>query len=253
MSFAGVRILKKSLLVVFVLINGGNHCVVCGGRTWWYPLCRTCLDKFFSVETSSLSLRCKTCGKELISTKDFCLQCRTNPVLLHTDSVWPLFSYRLWNKDLMFLWKNVGLRSLSDIFAGFFAAALKIKGINIVVPVPPRPGKIQEKGWDQINDICIQLKYRYGFSILPLLKRRTTGQQKKLDREDRLKTIGKSYFLAGEKEVQKVLKPFGGKFPKRVCIVDDVCTTGSTIENCAAVLKEAGIETVDAITLFTVD
>ena len=128
-----------------------------------------------------------------------------------------------------------------------------MKNVKVVVPVPPRPGKIQEKGWDQIDELCGQLKYRFGFTILPLLERKSTGQQKKLDREERLKTIGKSYFLVGQKEVQKLLKPFKGEFPNRVCIIDDVCTTGSTLENCAQVLKEAGIKVVEAITLFSVD
>ena len=142
---------------------------------------------------------------------------------------------------------------MSDLFAGFVAEALKIKDVKVLVPVPPRPGKIQEKGWDQIDELCGQLKYRFGFTILPLLVRKTTGQQKKLDREERLKTIGKSYFLVEKKEVEKLLKPFNGEFPERVCIIDDVCTTGSTLENCAQVLKEAGVQVVDAITLFSVD
>ena len=253
MSFVVVRALKALLRLLFVFIAGGERCRVCGKRTWYYPLCRECRKDFFSIKDSCLADRCKKCGKELISSNDLCLQCREKTVLFHTDSVWPLFSYRLWNKDLMFLWKSAGVRSLSDLFAKFVAEALKLKGVNIVVPVPPRPGKIQEKGWDQIDELCGQLKYRFGFTILPLLVRKTTGQQKKLDREERLKTIGKSYFLVEKKEVEKLLKPFKGEFPERVCIIDDVCTTGSTLENCAQVLKEAGIKVVDAITLFSVD
>lgn len=253
MSFVVVRAFKALLRLLFVFIAGGERCRLCGKRTWYYPLCRECRKDFFSVKDSFLADRCKKCGKELISAHDLCLQCRENTVLVHTDSVWPLFSYRLWNKDLMFLWKSAGVRSLSDLFAGFVAEALKIKDVKVLVPVPPRPGKIQEKGWDQIDELCGQLKYRFGFSILPLLVRKTTGQQKKLDREERLKTIGKSYFLVKKKEVEKLLKPFNGEFPHRVCIIDDVCTTGSTLENCAQVLKEVGIQVVDAITLFSVD
>ena len=253
MSFVLVRFLKALLRLLFVFIAGGERCAVCGKTTWYYPLCRECRKDYFSIKDSCLADRCKKCGKELISTNDLCLQCRENTVLVHTDSVWPLFSYRLWNKDLMFLWKSAGIRSLSDLFADFVAEALKIKGVEIVVPVPPRPGKIQEKGWDQIDELCGQLRYRFGFTVLPLLERKTAGQQKKLDREERLKTIGKSYFLVGKKEVEKLLKPFDGNFPAKVCIIDDVCTTGSTLENCALVLKEAGIKVVDAITLFAVD
>jgi len=253
MSFVVVRFLKALLRLLFVFISGGEQCVVCGKTTWYYPLCRECRNNSFSIFYSFNAERCRKCGKELISANDVCLQCRETPVLVHTDSVWPLFSYRLWNKDLMFLWKSAGVRSLSDLFAQFMAEALKMRNVKVVVPVPPRPGKIQEKGWDQIDELCGQLKYRFGFTILPLLVRKTTGQQKKLDREERLKTIGKSYFLVGQKEVQKLLKPFKGEFPHRVCIIDDVCTTGSTLENCAQVLKEAGIKVVEAITLFSVD
>ena len=53
--------------------------------------------------------------------------------------------------------------------------------------------------------------------------------------------------------VQKELQKNKGIIPEKVCLLDDVCTTGSTIECCAQILKKAGIKKVGVITLFTVD
>ncbi len=56
----------------------------------------------------------------------------------------------------------------------------------------------------------------------------------------RLNTIGKNYALAeGIKEL-----------PKEIVIIDDIMTTGSTLESCARALKEGGVERIHAVTLF---
>ena len=87
------------------------------------------------------------------------------------------------------------------------------------------------------------LEKRYGLRVMRLLERNTSGQQKKLSRSQRLESIKTAYSL----------KPFTGLLPQEVTLVDDVCTTGSTLESCAEILKSAGIEKVHAVTLFTVD
>ncbi len=116
-----------------------------------------------------------------------------------------------------------------------------------VVPVPPRPGKIREKGWDQIDEICAFLKKGWKIKILKILKRNSKTQQKKLDRVQRLEGIGTAYSLVSESKLLET------KIPRKVILVDDVLTTGSTIENCAALLKKAGVEKVFVVTLFIVD
>ena len=116
-----------------------------------------------------------------------------------------------------------------------------------VVPVPPRPGKIREKGWDQIDEICSYLGKGWKIEILRILKRNSRMQQKKLDRVQRIEGIGTAYSLVSESKLLKT------KIPPAVILIDDVLTTGSTIENCAALLKRAGVEKVFVITLFIVD
>lgn len=153
----------------------------------------------------------------------------------------------------MFMWKSLEVRSLSDLFAQILNLALKQLEANFIVPVPPRKGKIKEKGWDQIDEICSLLEFRYGYKVLHLLERRTRVQQKTLDREGRMQQIGKAYFSVPAHEFKKQLKPYGYALPQRVVLVDDVCTTGSTLESCAAILKEAGIKEVTGLTLFSVD
>ena len=85
------------------------------------------------------------------------------------------------------------------------------------------------------------------------MKRNTTEQQKKLHKKERLETISCAYQVEEEKIISRELKRVNNVLPEKVCLVDDVCTTGATIESCAEILKKMGIETVDVITLFVVD
>jgi ComF family protein len=251
--FEAEQFILSLLRFVFYALGGGNTCIACGKKTFLIPVCKTCDKKFFSVQNIQTENRCALCGKELISAQNKCLKCRQEPVLVHTDCVYPLFSYRLWNKSLLFEWKIRGERCLSAFFAKKMALFLNKNSYGVLIPVPPRKGKIKQKGWDQINEICQFLRWRYGFKILNVLERLTLSEQKKMNRAERLEHINNAYKLVGQKKLKRVLKPFYGKIPKEVCLIDDVCTTGSTIESCSAVLKAAGVKKVSAVTLFTVD
>lgn len=239
--------------LLYVFISGGEKCAVCGRSVFLHPVCRTCLKAHFSVKKIMEKDRCVCCGKELVSMKEKCMKCRENPVLQSTDCIIPLFSYRLWNRELMFRWKMQGERIFSPLFAKLLCEVLRKKGHSVLVPVPPRKGKIRKNGWDQIEELCVFLQKRYGFGVLRILERNSTGQQKKLSRTQRLESIKTAYSMCSASVIQKALRPFSGKMPECVCLIDDVCTTGSTIESCARLLKEAGIKKVDAVTLFTVD
>lgn len=246
--------IKAFLRVVFALISGGEECVVCGKKTFLYPLCRDCRKEYLSIKDRELFQgRCRICGKELLSTQETCFDCRIKPVVEHVNKMLPLFPYRIWNKELMFMWKSQEIRALSLFFAKILDGLLKKLGARVIIPVPPRKGKLQEKGWDQIDELCNLLEYIYGFKILRILERSSLIQQKKLGREGRLEQIGKAYNLVSPEKLQKSLKPFDGKLPKEVILLDDVCTTGATLESCSICIKEVGIETIIGITLFVVD
>lgn len=237
----------------YVFISGGENCAVCGRTVFIKPVCSHCMKVHFSVERLMQAERCECCGKELIGGKGKCTKCREKPVLMSTAKVVPLFSYRLWNKEIMFRWKMQGERSFSPLFASLMAQSLEKMGETVIVPVPPRKGKIRKNGWDQIDELCTFLTKRYGFKVLKILERNTSEQQKKLSRTERLEHIKTAYSLCRPEVFKKALKPFSGCLPESVCLIDDVCTTGSTIESCAAILKEVGIRKVSVLTLFTVD
>lgn len=227
-------------------LSGGSECVVCGNFCGYVPVCENCKKNYFAVNPIGIQV-CQFCGKQLISEDNTCMECRKSVLLKHLNGVFPMFSYRLWNTSLLCRWKLKGER----IFSGFFANLMnerlsqlcKKEGKFAVVPVPPRPGKIKKNGWDQVDEICYFLEFVYNFEVKRILERHVNVEQKTLDKKQRMEIIGKAYSLKSNKT----------KVPKVACLVDDVLTTGSTIEACAEVLKNAGCEKVFAITLFSVD
>lgn len=240
--------LVQNLVSLFL---GGEKCVCCSKKTLRIPLCTKCLPKLFEI---GFMETCAVCGRELVSEIGVCTYCRQNPALQSVDGAYSLHCYQLWKKSLLFSWKLEDKRTLSPYFASVFYRKLKLleeeNGSPLcVVPVPPRKGKIRERGWDQIDELCFYLKKGWGVRILPLLERMSHTQQKKLDRFQRIEGISSSYRLKNRKWIQRKF-PF---LPETVVLADDVLTTGSTVESCARELKKLGIKRVFSLTLFIVD
>ena len=232
----------------FFSLCGGNECLRCGSKKGL--LCKQCENSFTNDFSKISALRCSVCGKELISESETCLSCRENPILKSIEKAFPIYPYRMWNKKLLLDWKIKGERSLSPIFAKTVHNALKSTGFpSVIVPIPPRPLKIFLNGWDQVQELAYFLNTLYGYKVLKLLKRNSREQQKKKNREGRLLTTEGSYSLS--KNALEFAKK--NKVPNSVVLLDDIMTTGATIECCARLLKRLGIRKVYALSLFIVD
>ncbi len=125
---------------------------------------------------------------------------------------------------------------MAPFFADVFAKNIGEKWPDrIIVPIPPRPGKLRTKGWDQVEEIARILERR-GFPVARPLERRHSKEQKKLGRGERGANATLAY----------VLKP-GAVPPERPLIIDDVITTCATIDACARALKDGGAVSVVAL------
>jgi len=212
-----------------------RFCILCESKidsAIPFPLCRTCAETLPRTKKPA----CARCGKSLVSEKDLCMRCRSAEY--HFNGVSAIFPYADQVKTLLSAYKTHGRTSLALFFAEEIFAVLRgnFQGCA-VVPVPPRPGKIRKKGWDQVDAIMRILSARRSMSVHRILRRvRGDVQQKTLNRDQRASNIqGKFYFHS--------VHPA----PRRIVLVDDVFTTGATLSECAFVLREAGAASVHAV------
>lgn len=106
-------------------------------------------------------------------------------------------------------------------------------GADVVVPVPLHPRREYERGFNQAEDLAHHL----GLPVARLLKRvRHTHSQIDLPKHQRQQNVNGAFGLAMRAPHEVVV------------LVDDVSTTGSTLEACGKVLKEAGVREVRALT-----
>jgi ComF family protein len=223
-------------------------CAICGSMLLdpeeaWYGLCRDCRLRFAIRDEP----RCSSCGRPLISEQGRCLPCREGEDRAF-DGAFVLYPYTGKYRELLRAYKFGKSRPLGNFFAEKlldaytrFVPAYPCVGTaaaeTVWVPVPPRPGKLKASGWDQIDYLAGRLERFHRVSVSRCLKRLPSRSQKELNRENR-KTNLRGRIICTKKP------------PTRVLLFDDVITTGSTLDACAAALKEAGAEKVYAVCLF---
>ncbi len=253
----------------FAYLFGTGKCIRCGKKSFGIPLCLSCRKSFVNDFSFRDDRRCIKCGKILLNedsdSLSLCTSCLTQKRLLHIDRVFPIYPYRLWRKQLLFEWKMKAQRQLSFVFADTCDCAIKtlssdnlikasgksgfgLKNEICIVPVPPRPGKIRRTGWDQVDELSNILSRTYGYRVEKILQRFSSEQQKKKNLLQR-QNCSNAYGLS---ERYFVLKN-QNRLPLNVLLLDDLVTTGSTVDECARLLKENGIINVSVLSLFIVD
>lgn len=246
------RCVKESFLdairIPLARLVATERCLACGGHADApHPLCDRCAESLFasraaeSLQGTGPDARCDRCGRSLISAVGRCRACRESDVLARVDRVVALFPYVGLGPRLVRAWKTAGYRSLAAVWARCLASVLAappLAGIP-VIPVPPRPGKLARKGWDQVEDLARRVEECRLAPVLRALERRAVVEQKGLGRAERRRNIG------GMIAVSR-----GAQVPRRVIVLDDVMTTGSTLDACADALKEAGVDEVYGLVLF---
>jgi ComF family protein len=120
-------------------------------------------------------------------------------------------------------------------FCAFFSGA-------ILVPVPLHPRKRRERGFNQAALLADRFAQAGGAAAVRTLLRRTldTSTQTRLDRRERQENLKNAFALADSRTIEP---------DSRYVLVDDVFTTGATLNACAAVLRRAGARRVDVATL----
>jgi ComF family protein len=212
-----------------------GRCLLCarwltGREPGGAPLCGTCRD---GLEPPGGD-QCSRCGMPLVSEQGLCVRCRTADYAF--DSSIALFVNGGQAKELLRALKFGGRRRLAVFFAERAAAALREAGRLLpVVPVPPRPGR---KGPDTAELVARRLEHGQGMAVRRVLRRAAGVQQKSLSFPQRKENLSGKISLAR-----------GAAVPPAVVVLDDVFTTGATLDACARVLRGAGCARVYGLTL----
>jgi Predicted amidophosphoribosyltransferases len=116
---------------------------------------------------------------------------------------------------------------------------LRDRSFDCIVPVPLHPARFRERGFNQAELLGKILGQRINLTLSRALERtRYTTTQTAFDRIDRMENLRGAFRLRKRIDVRGL----------QVLLVDDILTTGSTLSECARVLREAGALSVYAVT-----
>ncbi|SHO49475.1 ComF family protein [Anaerocolumna xylanovorans] len=201
--------------------------------------CTGCRNRLITVEEP----KCKKCGKPLEQeTKEYCYDCdRRRHYFERGFSLW------LYNEDMQKSMADFKYKGRREYAAFYINELLKkyqkeIEDISpdALVPVPIHKKKRQTRGYNQAEILADELGKRLNLPVLSelLIRKKDTLPQKQLNDKERFRNISEAFAFSQEERCNYK------KELQRVLLVDDIYTTGSTIEACARALKMNGIEEV---------
>ena len=186
---------------------------------------------------------CMKCGKPVISRQqEYCFDCMHQKRSF--ESGHGLWLYDACSSASIFAYKYNRKREYALFYAQsllhFYGEWIRSLRVQQIIPVPISVQKLRERGFNQAGLLAEHLgeKLEIPVNTHGLVRIHGTTPQKELGKIERRQNLEKA-FRAGE--------GLGGI--RRVLLVDDIYTTGSTIEYCTRALQAAGVEKVWFITL----
>jgi ComF family protein len=211
------------------------RCVLCERQGSF--LCETCLVTLPRAEGA----RCETCWLPLQGSSQ-CWACLERPPAL--ASLRSVFRYEGATRRLVRAFKFEGVSSLAPLLAHELAECYRAHGLaaDVVVSVPLSGHRKRERGYNQAELLARETARMLGLPRSVVLRRRrhSEAQARSPNAEQRHQNVAGAYEITRSAE---------GVRGQRALLIDDVATTGATLNACAAVLLSSGAASVSGLTL----
>jgi len=189
--------------------------------------CDACFDKFQRISEQ----HCPKCYRD--GTSEICVDCQVwiekGKEVCHKSC----FVYNEAMKDFFSQYKFQGDYALYSVFAEVLQKELKVYRDYALVPIPVSAEKYQSRGFNQVEGLLEAA----GISYRTLLNKKETEAQSSKNREERLKSRG-NFSIQKEKNI-----------PEKILLVDDIYTTGSTLQDAKQTLIENGVKEIMTFSL----
>ncbi len=209
-------------------------CVVCKKVGTW--LCDDCAQKI----PPFYAPLCPRCGRPE-SSQRLCRVCQTAP--LSVAPIRATFLFQGAVRDVVHALKYRGARNILSPLAKRMAEVWQYHKMesDLLIPVPLHANREAKRGYNQSVLVAKALGSQIGIPVAEgvLTRVRDTMSQTKLNREERKKNVNEAFTYSAYTKLDG----------KRVTLIDDVATTGATLEACAVVLVSNGAKSVNAFTL----
>ena len=209
-------------------------------------LCDECISK---IEFLNKAI-CYKCGDPLFADdgadakKLLCGSCLKSKNKMIFRMMRSAYLYDDFSKKLILDFKFNDKTDLASFLAKMLYVAGKdifAEGVDLIVPVPLHYTRLIRRRYNQSALLAKELGKLTGIEVnyKSLIKRRITKPQTECDGNERLKNVKDAFYI---KNVEKIKS-------KRILLVDDVLTTGSTLNECGKALKKAKPKSIDALTV----
>lgn len=218
-------------------------CQVCG--QWpTQPVCEACVGRFALARW-----RCRTCAAPLVVDGDLCGECLTSPMPSSLDRCVAAVDYAYPWDNLIARFKFRDEPGLASMLAERMLAAPgaqdMIADSDWLVPVPLKPQRLTSRGynqaWELVKALAARLTHAPAALADALVRLGDAPDQHSLQRGQRLRNLHGAFAAAPQR-----MEALRGK---RVLLVDDVSTTGTTLHSAALALRQAGVARVQGLVI----
>ena len=207
-------------------------CLICDGISLKHlPICQACLD-----ELPKNLHPCQQCGVKIeTKTLKICGKCQHTPPQYDTTIAPYYYEHAIKHLiiELKFYKKLHNVNLLGKLLAQHIT---KQQLPEYLIPIPIHRKRLSKRGFNQSMELCRVLSKELDIPILPnaILKKKITKAQASLTAKQRKQNLKNSFAINQDIKAQ------------HIAIIDDVMTTGTTMNEMARLLKKAGIKQIEA-------
>lgn len=247
------KVINIGEVILDFIFPSNIYCICCGNlidKSRKYALCDNCLDSIHWANGRT----CSKCGKVLIETEkrklldkvynyqEICNDCKSSKH--NYNQGFTCMQYSNLEKEMIHKFKFNGCAYMGKKLGRIMLDRILLESIDVdlVTAVPMHPKKQLKRGYNQSELMAKVVAKGLGvvYNNRVLIRNEYKAPMNKLDAEQRYENVKKAYGI-----YDKTLK----LKEQSILLIDDIYTTGSTVDECSRILFEAGAGKVYVLTL----